>query len=173
MSAYRPSSFDASHNAQFSLAYLALIYQTLRGLDLIRLFADLSVMLSHLLTSWASSSGVNHGVTNAPQYPEFDFLRIGWVGVETFYAVPGLVVTQSTELNSAYRVLRGRIGRLAPTAWIVATLTALAELWLGKIGLRTVLPNYFRTLVFILSTIKLDHYFSVSADGPGSAPHYY
>lgn len=76
-------------------------------IDLVRLFAALSVFLFHV--SWQN-----------PALP--NSLPWGWVGVEIFFVVSGLVIGQSAFHSSASGFLESRFFRLVPTAVICALL---------------------------------------------------
>ncbi len=100
------------------------------GLDLVRFLAASSVMMCHFaVISWSMPVGLNYGVEGAPAYPELDFFRIGWVGVETFFVLSGFVIAQSANGNNAYSFLRGRIGRLVPAVWICCSITLVTVLF--------------------------------------------
>jgi peptidoglycan/LPS O-acetylase OafA/YrhL len=121
------------------------------GLDLVRLFAASYVMVYHLaVVSWTVPDvdiSPNYGVPSAPHFPELWFFETGWVGIEIFFVLSGLVIAQSANGKSAYQFFRGRAGRLLPTIWISASATALILLTLRYGDLRSVVANYFRTLV--------------------------
>jgi peptidoglycan/LPS O-acetylase OafA/YrhL len=93
------------------------------GLDWVRLFAASLVMVFHFGVMSFKEVGPNYHVPGAPSYPELNVFDIGWVGVEIFFVLSGLVIGQSAEGRSAYTFLKGRIGRLLPSAWICATIT--------------------------------------------------
>lgn len=119
------------------------------GLDLVRFFAAFSVLLFHLgVTSWASPVGLNFSLPSAPKYPEFKFFSIGWVGVEIFFVLSGLVIAQSAEGKYAYKFLRGRVGRLVPAVWITAALTTTTVLYFGIKQSSGALADFGRTLIF-------------------------
>jgi peptidoglycan/LPS O-acetylase OafA/YrhL len=123
--------------------------QHIGGLDLVRFFAAFAVLMFHLAVfSWAGSGGLNFGVQDAPQYPDLVFLRIGRVGVEIFFVLSGFVIAQSAEANSAYRFLRGRVGRLVPAVWVCTTLTSATVLLFGLKDLHTAVADYARSLIF-------------------------
>ena len=123
--------------------------QHIGGLDLIRFFAAALVLFFHLaVVSWASSIGYNFDLVGAPKYPALQFLDIGWVGVEIFFVLSGLVIAQSAEGNSAYRFFRGRIGRLMPAILITAPLTTIIVLLFKIRGPDAAIADLARTLVF-------------------------
>ena len=121
------------------------------GLDLVRFFAAFYVMLFHLaVVSWTvpnTSISPNYGSSSAAHFSELWGLEPGWVGIEIFFVLSGLVIAQSANGKSAYQFLRGRAGRLLPTIWICGTATA-AILWMLGLGdLQSIGANYLRTLI--------------------------
>lgn len=119
------------------------------GLDFIRFFAAVAVMLLHLaVVSWAAVGGLNYSLAYAPQYPALDFLRVGWVGVQTFFVLSGFVIARSASGSTAYKFLRGRAGRLIPAVWITAILTTTVILILNLKDRHTAFADLARTLFF-------------------------
>jgi peptidoglycan/LPS O-acetylase OafA/YrhL len=121
----------------------------LLGLDLVRFGAAALVMMFHLaVVSWnLPNLSPNYGILDAPQYPELDCLSIGWVGVEIFFVLSGLVIAQSANGKSAFRFARNRLGRLLPAVWICSTITLIAVLAFKMDAPETAIPNYFRSLI--------------------------
>jgi peptidoglycan/LPS O-acetylase OafA/YrhL len=121
----------------------------LLGLDLVRFGAAALVMMFHLaVVSWnIPNLSPNYGVSGAPHYPELDFLSIGWVGVEIFFVLSGLVIAQSANGKSAFRFARNRLGRLLPAVWICSTITLIVVLAFKMDDAETAIPNYFRSLI--------------------------
>lgn len=121
----------------------------LLGLDLVRFSAAALVMMFHLaVVSWnLPNLSPNYGILNAPHYPELDCLSIGWVGVEIFFVLSGLVIAQSANGKSALRFARNRLGRLLPAVWICSTITLIAVLSFKMDAAETAIPNYFRSLI--------------------------
>jgi peptidoglycan/LPS O-acetylase OafA/YrhL len=118
------------------------------GLDLVRFFAASLVMIFHLgVVSWKLPISPNFGVAGAPDYPELSIFDIGWVGVEIFFVLSGFVIAQSADGRSAYRFLRGRVGRLMPAVWICASITLVTVLFFGMKLLGPVLSSYLKTMV--------------------------
>lgn len=119
------------------------------GLDLVRFGAATLVMMFHLgVVSWSLPVlSPNFGIANAPQYSELSFLRVGWVGVEIFFVLSGLVIAQSADGNSAYRFLRSRMGRLLPAVWVCSTVLLAVVIIFDIEPSSTALPNYFRSMI--------------------------
>jgi peptidoglycan/LPS O-acetylase OafA/YrhL len=95
------------------------------GLDLIRFAAAVLVVAYHY-GFWAN-------VVHASD-PYIKFTRLepyvchGFVGVDIFFVLSGVVIAYSAEQSTALRFARSRILRLYPAVWICATITFLALL---------------------------------------------
>lgn len=103
------------------------------GLDLIRCAAAAMVMTFHLaFASWAEPLGTpGRIVAGAAVYPELAAFNFGWIGVEVFFVLSGFVIAYSAATASPAGFLRARFLRLAPGAWVCATITLAALLALG------------------------------------------
>jgi peptidoglycan/LPS O-acetylase OafA/YrhL len=119
------------------------------GLDLVRFGAAVLVMLFHLtVVSWnLPGLSPNYGIEGAPRYPEFSFLSIGWVGVEIFFVLSGLVIAQSANGKSAYRFLRNRLGRLLPAVWVCSTILIVVAIYFDIEPSDLAFRNYLRSVV--------------------------
>ncbi len=112
------------------------------GIDLLRVFAAVSVMVFHLsFHSWVTSTAVS------PRYPEMTvWASWGWVGVQIFFVISGFVIAYSAA-NATWRSFAvGRFLRLAPALWICATITLLASA-LADVPLGGIIPDYIRGIV--------------------------
>jgi peptidoglycan/LPS O-acetylase OafA/YrhL len=89
------------------------------GLDLIRLGAALLVAFFHL--TWMRGS-LHPAITS------------GWIGVEIFFVLSGIVIAQSAQGRRAADFAVGRFLRLYPTAWICTLLCVAALLLAGSLG---------------------------------------
>jgi peptidoglycan/LPS O-acetylase OafA/YrhL len=99
------------------------------ALDLVRFLAAVLVVGLHLgVWAWWRD-GVTIGTIAKlyPGYPHFPellpFLWFGWVGVQIFFVISGLVITISAEKSNAGQFFRSRFLRLYPGVWICATLS--------------------------------------------------
>src|SRR4051812_28811563 len=86
-------------------------------LDMVRFCSALLVAFFHLgFSGWAiqGSRGyeIYQGLFTIPQTQYLGFS--GWVGVQIFFVISGLVVAQSAEGRSPADFLKGRIVRLYP-----------------------------------------------------------
>lgn len=74
-------------------------------------------------------------------------LQFGWLGVEIFFVISGLVIMRSLDGVSATTFARRRVLRLAPAAWICATVTFVLVGAAGGFD-RALLASYARGLTF-------------------------
>jgi peptidoglycan/LPS O-acetylase OafA/YrhL len=125
------------------------------GLDLIRFAAAFLVVIYHLgHRAWAppvEQASIRQLMPNSPAYPELEPVAwLGWVGVEIFFVISGLVIANSAENSSPFHFLRSRVLRLAPGIWVCATITLLAVLLIkGDFDSRTFV-FYGRTMALPL-----------------------
>lgn len=78
------------------------------GLDIIRFCCALMVALFHF--TW------RHG-------DDADVMPFGWVGVQVFFVISGVVIAMSATASTPYRFVRSRFLRLYPAAWIAAAIS--------------------------------------------------
>ncbi len=116
--------------------------------DLLRFVAAMMVMFYHLgWNSWQAGAGDDRiilaGLYRHPApMPAFSF---GWIGVQIFFVISGLVIANSATGVTAGTFLKHRIYRLYPTVWICASIGALIFLSLGltdHLG-----SDYFRSII--------------------------
>ncbi|MBM3927588.1 MAG: acyltransferase [Sphingomonadales bacterium] len=91
--------------------------RSLIALDLTRFICAGLVVAFHV-TGWLPSLMADTGPATAP-------LRAGWIGVELFFVLSGVVIAWSAEGASPLTFLGRRALRLLPAAWICASITAL------------------------------------------------
>lgn len=134
-----PKNFVSSANISPSIAssgYASALqgHKYIIALDAIRFLAASLVMVYHL-GFWIWASQPNHrGLGGFPVDYEWlaPFSAFGWVGVQIFFVLSGLVIVYSAEGTTAFRFFRGRFLRLVPAVWICATITALVLLLYGS-----------------------------------------
>ena len=122
------------------------------GLDLVRFAAAMMVMLFHL--GYVSTLANNEIVTVLGQrLPAGTFAGLfhsGWIGVEIFFVISGLVIANSAESTTAWVFARRRIYRLYPAVWICATTSMLILLFLG---IRDWLPVRYLNAMLLLPLV--------------------
>lgn len=107
------------------------------GIDLLRVFAALAVMLFHLgFKAFASADGIVPQQLGSPAALPggWQLSWWGWVGVQVFFVVSGLVIAFSASAPglTAGRFLRRRVLRLVPVVLIAAIFAAAIEVaWFG------------------------------------------
>jgi peptidoglycan/LPS O-acetylase OafA/YrhL len=119
--------------------------QIIVGLDIIRFAAATIVMCHHLCTStWADKWGVTAKIVDGKAaFPElFAGTWFGWLGVEVFFVISGLVIAYSAEGVTAAAFFRSRVLRLYPAAWVCATITTITTVALGLETHRHVLREW-------------------------------
>jgi len=75
------------------------------GLDVIRFLCALMVALFHLTWRRADSAYM---------------MPLGWIGVQVFFVISGVVIANSAALATPSQFLKGRFMRLYPVAWVAA-----------------------------------------------------
>ncbi len=117
------------------------------GVDLLRFFAASLVLVYHFVF-WHWTSGQFLTVNHFPPLPATSHLfHFGWIGVEIFFVISGFVIALSAADCSSKMFARRRFMRLAPAAWICATI-ALVLHWQILPGGPHLLYDYAATLVF-------------------------
>jgi len=131
----RPSAAQTSQKAENRVI----------GIDYLRLFAALSVMLYHYGYYFGLTAGEFGG--KVPSFPFLHFAWIGWVGVEIFFVISGYVITYSAAGSTPYRFARGRVKRIWPGVLMGATISALFATYIPHVSRSAILASYARTLV--------------------------
>ncbi len=126
------------------------------GIDLVRFACAVSVAAFHL--TWMTP-GIAWSVP------------FGWVGVEVFFVISGLVIANSAQGATARQFMTGRFLRLYPAAWCAAAVSYPLFLWGGyarhTTGLlqlyysMTLLPGPFLATAYWTLPIELAFYFLV------------
>ncbi len=120
------------------------------AVDGVRLGSALSVALFHLgFYSWFNpSSTVGHAFNGAARFDALAPLTWwGWVGVETFFVISGLVIANSANGTTPIAFAKSRILRLYPAVWICAPLTFLALAFFVHDASLTLLAPLARSLL--------------------------
>ncbi len=94
------------------------------GLDAIRFFSAMAVVAFHLgFYVWASEySSVSMIFAAAAKFEALTPVAwMGWVGVQIFFVISGLVIANSANGAAPFSFLRSRLIRLWPAAWVCAS----------------------------------------------------
>ncbi|HUI20021.1 MAG TPA: acyltransferase [Methylocella sp.] len=120
----------------------------LAGLDLIRLTAAMFVVFDHFTASARNQWVIDAIGGGMPSYPAFSPITdAGWVGVDIFFVISGLVIAYSANGNSPRRFAESRFFRLMPSVWIASTISVIVLLVASTYGWRWLLPTYLRSLI--------------------------
>jgi peptidoglycan/LPS O-acetylase OafA/YrhL len=125
------------------------------GLDLIRFGSALIVASFHLLFwSWAgvlpTIDQTNHLFEEAATFRSAAALTwFGWVGVQIFFLISGFVIANSAAGASPIEFLVGRVLRLYPAAWVCATGTLAALVFIAGDPFSVLVGPYVRSLFLI------------------------
>jgi exopolysaccharide production protein ExoZ len=118
------------------------------GVDLVRFVSALLVVFYHLgFGSWAKPhSEASRIVVQNFSMPVPGWIGVcGWVGVQIFFVVSGVVITQSANGRSPAAFAKGRFYRLYPAVWLCATITLLTALHYHTVD--TPILAYFHSMV--------------------------
>jgi peptidoglycan/LPS O-acetylase OafA/YrhL len=96
-------------------------------IDLLRFVAALLVMLFHLSFGLGQSE-IDYAPTLGP------VTRYGYLGVDLFFVISGMVVFMSLSGRTARQFLISRVARLYPAYWVAVTLTTLSVVLVGARG---------------------------------------
>lgn len=121
------------------------------GLDLVRFLAAASVLSWHLgfrvFDPDSTISPVTRGLPEGlPGWAHY--LRWGWIGVEIFFVISGLVISYSLERAAPLRFARGRFTRLFPAMLICATVILALDIGFLHDGVRDSLIGYLKSITF-------------------------
>lgn len=124
--------------------------QPIIAIDLLRFACAMLVVAYHYGAVFAASPDTRVAVVLAhipSGMAAHPLAQAGSVGVELFFVISGLVIAQSRIGTGWTTFLRHRVLRLAPAAWICATITLLA-LTLDKQGNGILLADWWRSMRF-------------------------
>ena len=141
-----PSSSPAPRAAPHGAAARHVI-----GLDALRFLAAAYVAFYHLgYWTWAYEGGMAGRAAGGAV--SFEHLApvagYGWIGVQVFFVISGFVIAYTAERATAYGFLVGRIVRLVPCVWIVATVSGLASALIGLDSLRGLWTRWLHSVLF-------------------------
>lgn len=123
--------------------------QYVYGIDALRFLAALFVAVFHL--SYRNAEGVH-------------FLPFGWIGVQLFFVISGVVIANSASRAVAADFLIGRFLRLYPAAWIAALINGAILLALPRSVYQEMGINVIPQLgAFLRSLVLFADYFLASS----------
>lgn len=132
---------------------------TIIAVDLLRFACALLVLGYHFgVAYWTAPSP--HGETimaSAPwHFGGTPLARVGWIGVELFLVVSGLVIARSALDLRWTQFLWKRTLRLVPAAWICATITLAVLAASGRFGLPMLIDEWWRSIRFWPDGTQID-----------------
>jgi peptidoglycan/LPS O-acetylase OafA/YrhL len=118
--------------SQPDLAHANPRQQHVIAVDLVRFVAAVLVLLSHLAFSIGDRPDsrpyqLSGGTFSHALLPWLSFY--GWIGVQVFFVISGIVIAYSARGATPYAFLRSRVVRLVPAAWLCSTLTLAVLAW--------------------------------------------
>ena len=121
------------------------------GLDLARFAAALAVLAYHLaFKPFAVGHNPLHkqlgGEIILPSGWEFSFW--GWIGVQIFFVISGVVISYSAANARPWKFFSGRVSRLWPAMIVCASFCALVSLWLFDTAPDLALFLWLKSIVF-------------------------
>lgn len=125
--------------------------QPIYGLDLVRFLAAAAVLFYHLgFKAFAVPDHPLHvrigGEAALPSWAGATWW--GWIGVQVFFVISGLVIAYSAEGASWRSFLRSRVSRLLPAMLICATLIAIVLVTWGGVAVASVAILWAKSVVF-------------------------
>ena len=122
------------------------------GIDVVRFAAAALVTTFHLAYwSWYSPNDTaalaSGGRTRFPELAPWTWF--GWVGVEIFFVISGVVIAFSAAHATPKTFAASRIARLYPAAWICGSLSLAVALLIGMGSPGELLEPYLRTLLLM------------------------
>lgn len=124
---------------------------TIIAVDLLRFACALLVLGYHFgVAFWLSPSPHGEAImAGAPwRFDGTALARVGWIGVELFFVISGLVIARSAIGLRWTDFLWKRALRLAPAAWICATISLFVLAASGSFGFVDLLDDWWRSLRF-------------------------
>lgn len=123
------------------------------GIDVLRLLAALMVMLFHFgFKAFSQTGGLIDKMTPLdPGLPgNWPFTWWGWVGVQVFFLISGLVISFSAASSHGRsgRFLRSRVLRLVPVVLIAASFALAVEIAYFGMAPEAGLQRWLRTVIF-------------------------
>jgi len=122
------------------------------ALDLLRFVCAMLVVAFHFGASYArhpdaTAAGAFAGLAVPDLFVASSWF--GWIGVELFFVISGYVIALSARNATPGLFLQRRVLRLAPAAWVCASVTAIALLWSGADSAGTIGSHWFGSVLFL------------------------
>ncbi|MEP6829814.1 MAG: acyltransferase [Rhizomicrobium sp.] len=122
------------------------------GIDGLRFLAACLAASFHLcFWSWSQTGTTpNLILENAARFDALvPFTWFGWVGVEIFFVISGLVIANSANGRTPIEFAKGRLLRLYPGAWICATVALAALLYMHQLPPQRIVKGYVASITLI------------------------
>ena len=134
------------------------VKQAFGGIDILRFLAAVSVALYHYcFFVWAFPQGIAGRVALVPPQPALgNAFSWGWIGVEVFFVISGLVIAFSAEGATPWKFAIARFKRLVPAVLICAPITAGLLFSMDVYSAKSALSLTARTIAFIPVTPWVD-----------------
>ncbi len=118
------------------------------GLDLIRLAAAMFVVFDHF-TAHKRNEWVIHAIGGGlPSFPALSPITdAGWIGVDIFFVISGLVIAYTANGNSPRRFAESRFFRLMPSVWIISTVSAIILMFASSVEWHRIFTSYLQSIV--------------------------
>jgi peptidoglycan/LPS O-acetylase OafA/YrhL len=119
------------------------------GIDGLRFLAACLAASFHLcFWSWAQTGSTpNLILEGAARFDALtSFTWFGWVGVEVFFVISGLVIANSANGRTPIEFAKGRLLRLYPGAWVCATVALAALLYMHQLPFSRIAKGYIASL---------------------------
>jgi peptidoglycan/LPS O-acetylase OafA/YrhL len=132
---------------------------SIAAIDLTRFLCALLVVAHHYAAMFpmrpeSLASDVGAGADLATDWAWWSWT--GWIGVELFFVISGYVIAISAANSTPRAFLKRRLLRLAPVAWICASVTAVALVMAGGWPLAQVAVRWLTSLLFWPTLPQID-----------------
>jgi peptidoglycan/LPS O-acetylase OafA/YrhL len=146
----------------------ATVQKHVFAIDLLRFVAAMLVVAHHFGT--LATRTPDPRLTNmidASRFPAWlsSVSNFGWVGIEIFFVISGYVIAASAERSSPGSFLRRRYLRLAPAAWICASLTLASLIVTTGVDRMVLLIQWLRSASLLTTSNTIDpSYWTISIE---------
>lgn len=120
------------------------------GLDVLRFGAASLVMMLHLVAAPSIPTTIIAKIIDgAFTFPELASFQLGWIGVQIFFVISGIVISYSAATASPRKFLRSRILRLYPAVWLCATISAIVLWSYAIVPIKQIARGYIHSILLI------------------------